>query len=183
MKVGKMNFAVSAIDLGGAIKWQNDGKKYASSGIYTYSGANSDDFFNVDSLNSDGFRDTLKNIIGFKESENPNYSQKLPLKIYLSATYQLHEKLRVGALLYNENGGLDVSQTGFIADITYQLHKNIQLGSTIGLRYGSFNNLGVHFVAHLGPVQFFGVTDNIISTFRPYDSKNANGRLGMNIQF
>lgn len=182
MKVGKINLAASIIDLGGAIKWQNDGKRYASSGIYSYSGVNSDDFFNVDSLNSDGFRDTLKKIIGFKESENPSYNQKLPAKIYLSGTYQLNEKLRLGALLYNENGGLSVSRTGFAVNATYQLLKQIQLGGTLGLRNGSLSNLGMHFVAQFGPVQFFGVTDNIISAFRPYDSKNANGRLGINLR-
>ena len=182
IKVGKINLAASIIDLGGAIKWQKDGKRYASNGVYTYTGAHSDDFFNVDSLNSNSFRDTLKNIIGFKESENPTYKQKLPAKIYLSGTYQLNEKLKLGALFYNENGGLDVSYTGFAVNATYQLLKQIQLGGTLGLRNGSFSNLGMHFVAQLGPVQLFGVTDNIISAFRPYDSKNANGRLGINIQ-
>ena len=103
-------------------------------------------------------------------------------KIYLSGTYQLNEKLKLGALFYNENGGLDVSYTGFAVNATYQLLKQIQLGGTLGLRNGSFSNLGMHFVAQLGPVQLFGVTDNIISAFRPYDSKNANGRLGINIQ-
>ncbi len=182
MKVGKINLAASIIDLGGSIKWHNDGKRYASNGTYTYSGTHSDDFFNVDSLNSNGFRDTLKNIIGFKESDNPSYNQKLRAKIYLSGTYQITEKVRLGALLYNENGGLSVSHTGFAVNATYQLLKQIQLGGTLGLRNGSFSNLGMHFVAQLGPVQLFGVTDNIISAFRPYDSKNANGRLGINIQ-
>ena len=181
LKVGKISLAASVIDLAGSIKWQNDGKSYASKGKYTYSGANSNDFFNIDSLSSNSFKDTLKSIIGFTETDNPSFAQKLPTKIYLSATYALTEKLRLGALLYNETGGLNASHTGFALNATYRIIKALELGGTVGLRNGSFNNLGMHFVAQLGPVQLFGVTDNIISAFRPYDSKNANGRLGLNI--
>ena len=181
LNIGKISLAASIIDLAGSIKWQNDGKSYASKGKFTYSGANSNDFFNIDSLSSKSFKDTLKSIIGFTEADNPSFTQKLPTKIYLSATYALSEKLRLGALLYNENGGLNVSHTGFAVNATYKIMKALELGGTVGLRNGSFNNLGMHFVAQVGPVQLFGVTDNIISAFRPYDSKNANGRLGLNI--
>ena len=181
LNIGKISLAASVIDLGGSIKWQNDGKSYSSKGKYRYSGANSDNFFNIDSLSSKSFKDTLKSIIGFTETDNPTFTQKLPTKIYLSATYALTEKLRLGALLYNENGGFNVSRTGFALNATYKVMKALELGGTVGLRNGSFNNLGMHFVAQLGPIQLFGVTDNIISAFRPYDSKNANGRLGLNI--
>ena len=181
LNIGKISLAASVIDLAASIKWQNDGKSYASKGKYTYSGANSDNFFNIDSLSSKSFKDTLKSIIGFTETDNPTFTQKLPTKIYLSATYALTEKLRLGALLYSENGGLNMSHTGFAVNATYKIMKALELGGTVGLRNGSLNNLGMHFVAQLGPVQLFGVTDNIISAFRPYDSKNANGRLGLNI--
>lgn len=183
IKVGKIQLSVSTIDLSGSIKWKNNGKRYASSGIYTYSGTNTDDFFNVDSLNSDGFRDTLKNIIGFKESDNPLHTQKLPNRTYISGSYQLNEKLKLGVLFYNEIGGLNKSRTALIANATYHLLNNIQVGGSVGIRNNTFNNIGLHIVAHWGMVQLFGVTDNIITVFRPYNSRNANGRLGLNIEF
>ena len=101
----------------------------------------------------------MKSIIGFTETDNPTFTQKLPTKIYLSANYQLTEKMRLGALLYNETGGLNASHTGFAVNATYKVMKALELGGTVGLRNGSFNNLGMHFVAQLGPVQLFGVTD------------------------
>ncbi len=181
INIGKISVSASIIDLAGSIKWQNDGKSYSSKGNFKYSGVNSDDFFNIDSLNSNSFRDTLKSIIGFKETANPSHTQNLPTKIYLSATYELNEKIRLGALFYNENGGFDISRTGFMVNANYKLMKNLELGGSLGLRNGSFTNIGLHAIAQLGPVQIFGVTDNIIGALQPYNSKNTNGRLGINI--
>lgn len=181
INLGKISLAASVIDLGGSIKWKNDGKSYESKGKFTYSGANSDDFFEIDSLNSNSFKDTLKSIIGFVETANPIYTQNLPTKIYLSVGYELTEKFKLGALLYNESGGINNNNTGFAVNATYKIVKGLELGTTLGLRNESFNNIGLHFVTQLGPIQVFGVTDNIISAFRPYDSKTANGRLGINI--
>lgn len=180
---GKLEVAASIIDLAGSIKWQNEGKSYASKGTFKYSGLNSDDFFNIDSLDSDSFKDTLKSVIGFKEGVNPSFTQNLPTRIYLSATYQLNEKIRLGALLYNENGGVNISRTGFMVNANYNLTKNLQIGTSLGLRNGSISNVGLQAVAQLGPIQIFGVTDNLLGALQPYNTKNANGRIGASLIF
>ena len=181
MQFGKLNFAVSFMDVGGYIRWKEEGKKYSSLGELHYDGIKTATISLENSLNQSSITSNLKEAIKFNETDNPRFIEKLPTKIYLSATYALTEKLRLGALLYSENGGLNMSHTGFAVNATYKIMKALELGGTVGLRNGSLNNLGMHFVAQLGPVQLFGVTDNIISAFRPYDSKNANGRVGLNI--
>lgn len=183
IKLGKIQIAASAIDLGGSIKWQNDGKSYASKGSFKYSGINSDNFYNLDSLSSSSFKDTLKNVISLKETDNPQFTQKLPTKIYLSATYQLTPKMRVGALVFNENGGLNVSRTNLILNAQYELAKALQVGASVGLRNSSVANIGIQTVLKLGPIQIYALTDNILGVIKPDNVKSFNGRIGMNIMF
>jgi Family of unknown function (DUF5723) len=182
MKLGKLTFNVSVIDLGAGINWKEDGKTSASKGTYSYSGLKSDNFFKFDSISSKSFQDTLKKTVGLVENTEGSLRQNLPTKIYLSTTYELTEKIRLGTLLYSE---FDTQATrfGFIANASYKLSDVLTIGGTLGLRNGSFNNLGLSAVTKLGPVQVYAVTDNIIGAFKPLESKNSNARLGINLVF
>jgi hypothetical protein len=185
-KIGKLQINASLIDLGGSITWKDDAKAYGSKGDFTYKGINpasQNQFFKFDSLNTTSLKDTLKRIIGYTETTTGvTYTQKLPSKVYLSGSYELNEKWTVGALFYGEFGG-DETKTGFTVDATTKLFKIIRVGASLGLRNKTFNNLGAHVSAKLGPVQVFAVTDNIITVFNPYDANNANGRVGVNLVF
>ena len=183
LTVGKLSFSASAIDLGGAIKWKDDGKGYASKGTYKYTGLNSDNFFKVDSFNTTSFKDTLKRVIGLTETANPTYTQKIPTKIYLSGTYKVSEKLDVGLLLFNESGGISTGHFGVAVNGSLKVLEFLTVGGTLGLRNSSFSNVGLHAVVKLGPVQLYGVTDNIIGAVSPLKAKTSNGRLGVNVVF
>jgi hypothetical protein len=182
MKLGKITLNVSVIDLGAGINWKENGKSSATKGTYGYSGLKSDDFFKFDSLNAKIFQDTLKKIVGLVENTEGPLRQALPTKIYLSGTYELTEKLRLGALLYTE---MDVQDTrfGFVANGNYKISNMLTVGGTLGLRNGSFDNLGLSAVTKLGPVQIYAVTDNVIGAFKPLEAKNSNARLGINLVF
>jgi hypothetical protein len=181
--LGKLNFSASIIDLGGSIKWRDDGKSYASTGTYKYSGLNTDNLFKIDSFNAKGFKDTLQKVIGYSETLNPTYSQKIPTKIYVSSTYALTEKLTAGLLLYGEINDLSGTKLGMALDATMAVSEYLSTGGSVSLRNGSIANLGIHAVVKIGPVQIYGVTDNIISAFSPYNAKMANGRVGINLVF
>jgi Family of unknown function (DUF5723) len=193
MKLGKIQLNASLIDIAGTIRWQNNAQSYSSKGNYTYKGRdinNFNNFFKTDSLSSQTFIDTLKTVIGLVEATGGiGHSQKLPMKLYLSGSYQLNDKLSLGALLYNESGGSTASQTGFAVDATVKAVDipkvlKIRAGLTYGLRNGKFNNLGAHITLNAFKVfQIFAVTDNIITVFKPYDSNSANGRVGMGLIF
>ncbi len=181
--LGRLNFSASIIDLGAAIKWKDDGKSYASNGKYKYSGLNTDNLFNIDSFDSKGFKDTLQKVIGYSETLNPTFTQKIPTKFYLSSTYEISEKLTAGLLLYGETDELNGAKLGMALDATLAVSKFLSAGGSVSLRNGSISNLGLHAVLKLGPVQLYGVTDNIITAFQPYNSKMANGRVGINLVF
>ena len=192
MKLGKIQLNASLIDIAGSINWKNDGIAYSSKGDFTYKGQdinNFNQFFKIDSLSSKTFTDTLKKVLGYTETTGATYTQKLPMKLYLSGSYQLNDKVSLGALLYNESGGSTASQTGFAVDATVKAVDipkvlKIRAGLTYGLRNGKFNNLGAHITLNAFKVfQVFAVTDNIITAFKPYDSNSANGRVGMGLIF
>ena len=111
------------------------------------------------------------------------------MKLYLSGSYQLNDKLALNALVYNESGGNAVSHTGFVVGATMNVVDiakilKVRAGLTFGLRNGQFNNLGAHVTVNaLKFIQVFAVTDNIITVFNPYGSNNANGRIGMGLIF
>jgi Family of unknown function (DUF5723) len=182
MKLGKLTFNVSVVDLGAGINWKENGKSSTTKGTYGYSGLKSDNFFKFDSLSSKSFQDTLKKIVGLVENTEGSLRQNLPTKIYLSSTYELTEKIRLGALVYSEIDAKD-TRFGFIANANYKMSDLLTVGGTLGLRNGSFDNLGLSAVTKLGPVQVYAVTDNIIGAFKPLESKNSNARVGINLVF
>jgi hypothetical protein len=183
IKFGKLNFSASVLDLGGSINWKDDGKSYVSKGTYTYSGLNADNLFKIDSFNSKGFKDTLQKVIGYSESLNPAHTQLIPTKFYISSAYEFNEKLTGGLLIYGETNEQTGTKLGMTADVSVAISQFLSAGGSVSLRNGSIGNLGAHVVAKVGPVQFYAVTDNIISAFQPYNSKTANGRLGINLVF
>ncbi len=192
MKLGKLQINASLIDMAGAIKWKNNGTTYASKGDFTYTGRDVNkfnSFFKIDSLSSKTFTDSLKKIVGFTETVGATFTQKLPMKVYLSGAYQVNDKFSVGALFYNESGGSSASQTGFSVDVTMKVidiseKLKVRAGLTYGLRNGTFNNLGAHVTVNaLKFIQVFAVTDNVLTAFTPYNARSANGRVGMGLIF
>ena len=181
MQFGKLNFAVSLIDVGGYIRWKQEGKKYTSIGELHYDGIKTATISLENSLNKSSITSNLKEAIKFNETNNPRFIEKIPTKFYLSSTYNWTEKLMVGALICQENDPFTGKKTGFALNTTYKFMKSLQLGSTWTLRNGNYNGWGLHAIVQLGSFQFYGVTDNIISAFQPYNSKNANTRIGLNI--
>jgi hypothetical protein len=183
IKLGKLNFSASVIDLGGSINWKDDGKSYASKGTFTYSGLNTDNLFKIDSFNAQGFKDTLQKVIGYSETLNPAHTQTIPTKFYVSTAYEINEKLTGGLLIYGETNEQTGTKLGMTANLSVAISQFLSAGGSVSLRNGSIGNLGVHLVAKAGLVQFYAVTDNVISAFQPYNSKVANGRLGINLVF
>ncbi len=184
LQLGKIRAAVSLVDVGGHLNWSKNAKRYTSSGQFNYSGIRTTDFFQFDSLTSSQISDTIKNAIGFQETDVASFRQSLPTKIYLSGSYQLYEKLRLGALIYIQTASTaSEGQFGVSFDATTTLFEVLEVGGTLNFRNRQIDNLGAHLAANLGPVQIFAVSDNILTTFQPFNSNRANGRFGINLMF
>ena len=172
----KLELNASIIDLG-RINWQN-GTKYHSQATDTYEGIDLTDFILNDSIEFDVKLDTLQDAFQFAESST-TFSTNLTSKIYLGGNYQFNERFEFGAVYLLEQSAID-TQHAFALSARAKLLKILTLGATYSTRYEQFDNLGVNFVTQLGPVQVFGITDNVLGLL---DGTDVNGRVGLNLVF
>lgn len=176
----KLNLSASVLDLG-KINWTENVSKYASKGETTYDGFDFAQFVGNDSVSFSNVLDTLENTFNFT-GEGENYSTNLPVKIYLSGTYQLNEKIQLGGLFYYENyRGEHFPVLGLSANT--KLNKILNVGATYSARKDSFVNLGLNFALTYKVFQLFATADNVVGVFQPYKSSNVNFRTGLNLLF
>ncbi len=182
LEIGKFDISVSVLDLG-SIDWKADVRNYIADGIFKYDGLDFSQALTDQSVNFDQALDTLEQIFQVTEI-NTAYSTDLPTKVYVSATYQLNKSWEIGGLFFTESyRGKTFPAVALSANVDL-LPKIISLGATYAILHDdSFDNIGLNAVVKLGPVQFFGTTDNIISAFQPGQKQNFSVRLGLNLVF
>lgn len=176
--LGKLEISASIIDLG-YIKWTENTTNYISEGDHTYVGLDVSEIINDDEISFEETLDTLTEIFDFTETSE-SYSTMLATKIYLSGTYQVNDMFKVGGLFYTEvyRGTLFPA---FAASASMNIGETASVGAVYAIRNNTYTNIGLNAAVRLGPVQLFGVTDNIISVFQPYESRNVNARFGLNL--
>ena len=179
-KLRNIDISASIIDLG-FIGWKKNTTNYHSQGVYTYEGVDISGIIRDDSLSFEGALDSIGEVLDFKET-NKNYTTMLPTKVYLSANYSLGQHWDFGGLFYTEIYRGKV-YPAFAASARAKFGDILTIGASYAIRNKRYDNLGLNAVVKLGPVQLFGVSDNIISAFKPYDSRNANLRFGLNLLF
>lgn len=176
----QLDLAASVRDIG-QIDWKNNTTSYHSQGSYTYDGINLNQFINNDEIDFDVKLDTLREVFNFNESRT-SFNTTLPLKTYLSANYQLNELLSLSGLYYLEH--FDSQNNHAIAiSARASILQMLTLGAVYSVRNNDFFNLGLNLECKLGPVQLVAMTDNILDVFTLYDSRNVNGRVGLNLIF
>lgn len=174
-------FTVSAsiIDLG-FINWGKNTKTVTQKSEFVFTGADPASYIESFEQMTDSFsvimdeylEDFVDTLVGlakptFKEE---SYSTGLNTKIYIGGTYKPLDWLDVG-LLYR----------GYFWD--RKLHSSVSFSATANFWYGwsaalsysiynkKYNNIGLGFAYKLGPLQFYGMMDNI--AFPIYGSNKA----------
>jgi len=176
LELGKLDVAVSVLDLG-QINWDDNVNNYRSTQSYQYDGLDfSQALTGGESANFDQALDTLKQLFQ-PEKTHVSYPTTLPHKVYLNALYSLNDMLSLGGLLFYENFR-GKTATAVAAGANLKLVKALTIGATYGVKKDSYDNIGLNLTLHLGPVQIFGVTDNIIAVFNAGDSKSYGARIG-----
>ncbi len=180
LKLGQLDISASLLDVG-QINWESSVRNYTLSGDYEFKGLDlaQDILDNAEALGS--VIDTLLESYEVIETAR-SYTTKLGAKTYLSAGYQLNDAIRLGALFYGEKYR-DEYFSSFALGGTARLTSFLTAGAHYAVRNETYNNLGVNFQLHLGPVQLFAATDNIITAFRIKDSNSANVRVGLYLAF
>ncbi len=181
LEMGKLDIAVSVLDLG-KINWDHNVTNYSATQSYEYSGLDfSQALTGGDSANFNQAIDTLEQLFQPVKS-NLSYSTTLPRKVYLNALYKLNDLISVGGLIFYENfRGKTVTAVAVGANAN--LISALTVGATYGVKNGSYDNIGLNLTFNLGPVQIFGVTDNIIAAFKAGDSQSFGARFGGSLNF
>ncbi len=179
-RTDKFDIAASVLDLGG-IHWKENARFYRLDGRYEYKGLDIAESLLNDSTSVGSVLDSLENIYrpeeGFAE-----YRTRLAPRYYISATYLLSRKLRLGGVFYSEQyRGESFPAIAFSA--TAQVMPWCSIGGSYGMRNRRFDNIGAHTALQVGPVQLVAATDNLISVFLQKSSHSANLRLGLNLVF
>lgn len=179
LDIGKLKVAASVLDIG-QIQWKESARTYSLQGEYEFAGLDIAQELLRDSSNFGSILDSLTQSYTVGEQAG-EYSYALPMRLYLSGSYDLTEKLRLGALFYT-SGQRGKQYSAAALGANYQVLPWWNMGGLLAYRYQAAS-VGLNTALKLGPVQIVAATDNIVAAFRPNNSNSANVRVGLNLVF
>ena len=180
LELDRVSVALSILDIG-QINWTENVNNYSAAGSFAYDGLDLAAALTGDSVSFEQALDTISQIFDFGAATN-EYSTALPTKIYLSGQFKVGEAWNLGALIFTEFYRDQVFST-FALSGRWTLKKWISLGMTYGIVQDTYTNIGLNAQFNLGPVQIYGVTDNVLAAFDPSSSRYFNLRAGLNLTF
>lgn len=176
----KIQFSASAIDIG-YIDWDEKVRNYEVKGSYEFEGVDVAEMVRDDSFEIESVLDTLGDIFEVVETTN-GYRTKLPMKVYVSATFSPIKSLRLSGAYFNESYR-GKSRTAYSVSASKDLGKIFTGGITYSIRNKQFDDLGVNMLLKLGPYVMFVVTDNVIDLISPRQARDMHFRWGTNFTF
>ena len=169
----KLSVNASVIDLG-SISWSSNVSNLKTNDInYTFDGIDLNQFLNDTAAKPlDRLTDTLVKVFDYEEN-NTKYSTSLNTKIYLGANYNFTKSVNAGALLFNEFIG-GKYRAGFSLSMNTTLKKWLVASVSYTMYNGSFSNIGLGLSMNAGPMQFYIITDNVLSFVNPFNARNVH---------
>lgn len=172
----------SITDLG-FINWKQDVHNLSMDGDFEYDGLDVSPAFDYtdDTEPGDNLLDTLKGLFSIDDNSD-SYNRGLPARIYLGGTYKLNSMVSFGFLSRSEIYRNNLEQA-----VTLSASSDVGRWLSASLSYSamnnSYNNLGLGLSLRGGPVNFYVLSDNVMSAFAPHRSKNVNLWFGFNLVF
>ncbi len=182
----KISFNASILDLG-VINWNSYTKSYTNEGgEFTYSGIEINAFTNGSETESgetsfDRVLDSLESAFELEESEG-GYSTPLASRVYLGADYKITERDLAGVIFQSEIYQSDI-RPSFTLSYSRKMTRWITLSTAYTAINRTYNNLGFGVNLNPGPVQFYIISDNILGTFQPQNTRHLQVRFGINLVF
>ncbi len=176
----KLTVGASILDIG-AIRWKTLPNVYTAEGNAQFDGVDVLSYSQDFTLSFDEKKDSILALFNVAQSEE-SFSSSLPTRIYAHATYELNKKLTLGGLFYTEDYQRNIN-AAFALNATFHLGRILDIGASYAIKPNSAANIGLSSVLNLGPLQFYAMTDNIISVIAPESQRNINFRTGLNLIF
>lgn len=171
-------FSVSAslLDVG-YLTWKNETNNYELDGKFVYEGASFSDVIE----GNFNFLDTVGGFLNLETTRNP-YNNYIPAKFYANFNYNYSPNVSLGVVTYGHS-----SYGRMNGAIALNAQRKWSDKHALGLQYGivgsNIVNLGLSGYTSLGPVQLYGIFDNVVGFFNPLGAENINGRVGINLIF
>lgn len=181
-ELGRWNFGLSALDLGGRIDWDKNVKNYTLNGVFEYQGLDVAQDILEDNSELGSALDSLKAVYDPQESSIV-YSSRLPTRYYAFAGYKLTEQLSLGLTAYTDHDLYDTDQIAIGLGARAALFSWLDAGLVYAIRHERYDNIGLSAKLKLGPVHILAATDNIFTAIQPKQSHSANFRVGLSAVF
>lgn len=180
----KVLINASILDIG-SIHWNKKVTNYTSekpNSTFTFSGVDINDFFKNKGTSDSSFNhllDTINDKFKIKESHS-GFKTQLAKKFILGASYMLDTNTLTGVVFRNEffAGTYNPSLT---LSITHEFGRIFSGMVSYSYCDKNFLNVGVGFASNLGPLQIYGVVDNVIAAMQVKNSKTVNAQIGLNL--
>lgn len=181
----KVTLSASLIDLG-FISWKNNPYSIVNSGEFSFTGIDiAKEFLSKDTANNnsigDSFLDSLSKNFSIKDT-NLSYKTYLTPKLYIGGTFQLTEKINVGALARVEFMKKRISPS-LTVSINTQFTKWFGLTGSYSIMNNTFTNAGLGMSIKMGPWKMFVINDNVLGMILPHKARNINWRTGLYLVF
>lgn len=176
----RITVAASLIDWGG-IKWTDGVTQYSLTGNADFSGVDATVFFDSDSAEMEAVLDSLLDQLTISSREEA-YRTQLTRKIYLSGTFSPIKSLRLSGLYYM-SFAQGQTNSAIALSASKDLGKIFTGGLTYSIQNKRFDNIGANILLKLGPIMFYGASDNVLAFLNPKKAQFAHLRFGTNITF
>jgi len=181
----KFSFSASVLDLGG-IKWKTNVQNFKDpNASVTFDGVDIVSFlYQPDSVRNQliqDMTDSLTKHFDLVESKE-SYWSPLSTKIFVTGTYTINEKNKIG-LLVREDFFNRTAHQSFTA--TYNRKFASWLYLTVSASYfnRTFTNVGAGLAILGGPFEFYAASDNVMGAIWPENFRNVPIHFGMNFIF
>jgi len=182
----KLKVSASAIDLFSKIEWQTNVKNYIAESVPVEFNTTSWDSI-IDLTNRGNGLSTFLDSI--QKNTDPTLAQKtystiVPTKVMASFTYYLTPKLEATILGQGEfTNNYFTPRLRIGIQGRFKRFINYMLTYSIIDERASVKNLGAGLVLNLGPVQIYGMIDDVFDPFLFKNSFNPSLRFGLNLTF
>ncbi|MEJ6614902.1 MAG: DUF5723 family protein [Saprospiraceae bacterium] len=174
----KFNISASILDLG-KISWNKEVINYKSKGDNTFEGVDILDY--IDDDQEVVLEDSLYNLLDFEES-NEGYSTSVGARIHLSTRYHMSPKLTLGANYFRASNTIN-SRYLLSVNCQYKTLPWLSIGTGYGISSNSPILIPLNTMFHIGFVDFYMSTENILSGFSITTSNVSSVKLGLQLGF
>lgn len=174
----KLEVSASLLDFG-FIRWKEQTASYQTDNLdFTFEGVDVKAYLNDSSDYLDKLKDTLLSKVN-NDITYDRYSSMLSTRFYLGARYNVTDWFSVGATSYNQIVGKRL-RTSLILSGTIQLKNWLGFTLNYSTYARSIGNLGFGLSLRGGPIQFYVMTDNLLS-LNYKSTKNIHVSCGLNL--